>query len=543
MTAVATRAAGENAKQGVDRGVMAVFAGLLLGSLVASLNMTLVAPALPTIVAELGGLADYSWVPISAMLASTIVVPIAGKLSDVYGRKPLYMAGIIVFAIGSALSGLAPNFWFLVFARFIQGAGMGFIMPLSQAIIGDIVSPRERGKYQGVMGPSFGLASIVGPAAGGFITEHFTWRWLFFVNLPIAALTLIVIALYMHVPNERRKHAIDVWGSVTLSAGITCVLLATVWGGVQYPWLSGQIVGLYSAAAVLFAAFVWVEMHAPEPVLPLRLWKSGIFTFSNIASIGVAMSMFGAIFFLPVFVQGVIGNSVTNSGAILVPMLVAMIVSSVLGGQVISRTGRYKVPLLIGLVLMGAGFYLLSTFDVSTTNEQAIEAMVLIGLGLGLTMQTYTLIVQNSVERTDMAVATSATQLSRSMGAAIGLAILGTILTQGMASAIARYVPPDALHQLQKAGGGATATAVFDPAKLAHLPPAVAAGIRHGLADALHPVFLALLPIIAVSLLVTLFIRELPLRQTVHVAAGRPPRGARQKVTGASGEAEDGNLT
>jgi len=543
MTAVATRAAGENAKQGVDRGVMAVFAGLLLGSLVASLNMTLVAPALPTIVAELGGLADYSWVPISAMLASTIVVPIAGKLSDVYGRKPLYMAGIIVFAIGSALSGLAPNFWFLVFARFIQGAGMGFIMPLSQAIIGDIVSPRERGKYQGVMGASFGLASIVGPAAGGFITEHFTWRWLFFVNLPIAALTLIVIALYMHVPNERRKHAIDVWGSVTLSAGITCVLLATVWGGVQYPWLSGQIVGLYSAAAVLFAAFVWVEMHAPEPVLPLRLWKSGIFTFSNIASIGVAMSMFGAIFFLPVFVQGVIGNSVTNSGAILVPMLVAMIVSSVLGGQVISRTGRYKVPLLIGLVLMGAGFYLLSTFDVSTTNEQAIEAMVLIGLGLGLTMQTYTLIVQNSVERTDMAVATSATQLSRSMGAAIGLAILGTILTQGMASAIARYVPPDALHQLQKAGGGATATAVFDPAKLAHLPPAVAAGIRHGLADALHPVFLALLPIIAVSLLVTLFIRELPLRQTVHVAAGRPPRGARQKVTGASGEAEDGNLT
>jgi EmrB/QacA subfamily drug resistance transporter len=521
MTAVATRAAGENAKQGVDRGVMAVFAGLLLGSLVASLNMTLVAPALPTIVAELGGLADYSWVPISAMLASTIVVPVAGKLSDVYGRKPLYMTGIIVFAIGSALSGLAPNFWFLVLARFIQGAGMGFIMPLSQAIIGDIVSPRERGKYQGVMGASFGLASIVGPAAGGFITEHFTWRWLFFVNLPIAALTLIVIALYMHVPNERRKHAIDVWGSVTLSAGITCVLLATVWAGVQYPWLSAQIVGLYSAAAVLFAAFVWVEMHAPEPVLPLRLWNSGIFTFSNIASIGVAMSMFGAIFFLPVFVQGVIGNSVTNSGAILVPMLVAMIVSSVLGGQVISRTGRYKVPILAGLVLMGAGFYLLSTFDVSTTNEQAIEAMVLIGLGLGLTMQTYTLIVQNSVGRADMAVATSATQLSRSMGAAIGLAILGTILTQGMASAIARYVPPDALHQLQRAGGGATATAIFDPAKLAHLPPAIEAGIRHGLADALHPVFLALLPIIAVSFLVTLFIHELPLRQTVHVAAGR----------------------
>jgi len=523
MTAVATKAASTTAKQGVDRGVMAVFAGLMLGSLVASLNLTLVAPALPTIVAELGGLADYSWIPISAMLASTIVVPVAGKLSDIYGRKPLYTTGIVVFALGSVLSGLAPNFWFLVFARFVQGAGMGFIMPLSQAIIGDIISPRERGKYQGVMGASFGLASIVGPAAGGFITEHFTWRWLFFVNLPVAVITLAVIALYMHVPNERRRHSIDVWGSVTLSAGITCALLATVWGGVQYPWASWQIAGLYGAAAALLASFVWVELHAAEPVLPLRLWTSSIFTFSNIASIGVAMSMFGAIFFLPVFVQGVIGNSVTSSGAILVPMLVAMIVTSVGGGQFISRTGRYKGPLLVGLVLLFAGFYLLSTFSVSTTNQQAIEAMICIGLGLGLTMQTYTLVVQNSVDRQDMAVATSATQLSRSLGAAVGLAILGTILTQGMATSMAKYLPASALQQLQAAGGGATATAVFDPAQLARLPPLIAAGIRHGLADALHPVFLAGLPMIAIAFVVTLLIKEVPLRQTAHVAAGRRP--------------------
>src|SRR2546430_1187068 len=244
MTAVATKTATTG---GVDRGVMAVFAGLMLGSLIASLNMTLVAPALPTIVAELGGLADYSWIPISAMLASTIVVPVAGKLSDIYGRKPLYMTGIVVFAVGSALSGIAPNFWFLVFARFVQGAGMGFIMPLSQAIIGDIISPRERGKYQGMMGASFGLASIVGPAAGGFITEHFSWRWLVFVNPPGAILTLVVVALFMHVPNERRKHAIDVWGSVTLSTGIAATLLATVWGGTQVAWTSWPIVSLYAA--------------------------------------------------------------------------------------------------------------------------------------------------------------------------------------------------------------------------------------------------------------------------------------------------------
>ena len=241
---------------------------------------------------------------------------------------------------------------------------------------------------------------------------------------------------------------------MTRSLGIACALLATVWGGVQYPWNSGQIIGLYAASAILLTGFVWIEAHTPEPVLPLRLWKSSIFTFSNIASVGVAMSMFGAIFFLPVFVQGVVGNSVTSSGAILVPMLVSMIVTSILGGQLISRTGRYKILLLAGLLSMGAGYYMLSTFTVNTTNEVVIVAMILLGLGLGVSMQTYVLIVQNSVEREDMAVATSATQLSRSIGAAIGLAILGTILTQGMAVSIPRYLSADALKQLQAREGG-----------------------------------------------------------------------------------------
>ena len=324
---------------------MAVFAGLMLGSLIASLNMTLVAPALPTIVAELGGIADYSWIPISAMLASTIVVPIAGKLSDIYGRKPLYMTGIVVFAVGSALSGMAPNFWFLVFARFVQGAGMGFIMPLSQAIIGDIISPRERGKYQGMMGASFGLASIIGPAAGGFITQHFAG----------AGSSSSTCRSRADAARGRRSTCTcPTSGASTRStSGAASRCRSASRARCSRPSGAARSTrgtrGRSSASTrrprSCSIAFVWVETRAPEPVLPLRLWKSSIFTFSNIASIGVAMSMFGAIFFLPVFVQGVIGNSVTNSGAILVPMLVAMIVTSIGSGQLISRTGRYKIPL------------------------------------------------------------------------------------------------------------------------------------------------------------------------------------------------------
>jgi len=497
-----------------------IFAGLMLGMLIASLSQTIVAPALPRIVAELGGLEHYSWIAVSALLASAVTVPIAGKLSDLYGRKPFYVGGIVLFTAGSLIAGLAPSFEVLIVSRVVQGIGMGTLMPLSQAIIGDIISPRERGKYQGLMGAVFGLSSIVGPLVGGTITDNLSWRWLFFLNLPIAALALGFIVPFMHLPHVRRAHRIDVAGIVSLSVALTSGLLATVWGGTQYPWDSWQIIGLYGLAAVALVAFVAAERRAEEPVLPLGLWRNPIFTFSNLAGAAVAMGMFGAIYFIPVFLQGVTGASATNSGALLIPMSVSMIGMSIVNGQLISRTGRYKAPLLAGLVVMAIGFWLLTLMGPDTSDGEVIRNMVIIGLGLGTSMQTFTLIVQNAVGREVMGVATSATQLSRSIGSTVGIAVLGTVMAQSLRSEIAQRLPPGAGDALPTGGAGSGAGALLDPSALASLPPALVEPIREGLAAALHTVFLWGLPFPLLALAAALFIREIPLRRTAH--ADRP---------------------
>src|SRR5215203_1763811 len=428
-----------------------IFVGLMLGMLVAAVSQTIVSPAMPVIVSELGGIEHYSWIATSALLASAMTVPVIGKLSDIYGRRGFYIAGIVVFMLGSVLAGAAQDFWWLVAARAVQGFGMGTIMPLSQTIIGDIISARERGRYMGYIGAVFGVASIAGPLVGGWITDNFSWRWLFYVNLPFGVAALGFIVAYLHVPHMPRRHRLDYVGFAALPLALVAVLLATTWGGTTYPWDSWRIVSLYVVGALILIGFLINEYHTEEPVLPLRLWKNSVFTLSNISNLAIAMCMFGAIFFIPVYAQGVIGVNVTNSGAVLIPLTASMIVVSIVVGRLITRTGRYKGFMLAGLLIMGAGYYLLTRLVYGSTQTDLTLDMVVVGLGLGAVLQTYTLVVQNATSREDLGVATSTTQLSRSLGATLGTAIFGTIMTNGIKTEIPKHLPPQALEGPQAA--------------------------------------------------------------------------------------------
>jgi EmrB/QacA subfamily drug resistance transporter len=491
-----------------------IFVGLMLGMLVAAISQTIVSPAMPVIVSELGGIEHYSWIATSALLVSAVTVPVIGKLSDVYGRRGFYIAGLVVFMVGSVLAGAAQGFWWLVAARAVQGFGMGTIMPLSQTIIGDIISARERGKYMGYIGAVFGVASIAGPLAGGWITDNFSWRWLFYVNLPFGVAALAFILAYLHIPHVPRRHKLDYVGFVALPIALVAVLLATTWGGTTYPWDSWQIVSLYAVGALVLIGFLINEYYTEESVLPLRLWKNSVFTLSNVSNMAIAMTMFGAIFFIPVYAQGVIGVNVTNSGAVLIPLTASMILVSIVIGRLITRTGRYKGFMLAGLLVMMVGYFLLTRLGYGSTQTDLTLDMIVVGLGLGAVLQTYTLVVQNATSREDLGVATSTTQLSRSLGATLGTAIFGTIMTNGMKTEIPKHLPPRALQGPQAAelSDGSGVGAVLDPNTLGQLPDAVATGIREGLAAAMHPVFVAGLPIIAIALVATLFIKELPLR-------------------------------
>ncbi|MFW6599389.1 MDR family MFS transporter [Propionibacteriaceae bacterium Y2011] len=493
-----------------------VFVGLMLGMLVASISQTIVSPALPRIVAELGGMEHYSWLATAAMLVSAVTVPIVGKLSDLYGRRSFYLAGLLVFMLGSVICGLAPSFWVLIAGRAVQGLGMGTLMPLSQTIIGDIIPPRQRGKYQGLMGAVFGVNSVAGPLIGGFITDNLGWRFLFFVTLPLGVVAFFAIARFLHLSHERRDAKVDVPGIVTLTVALVLLLLATSWGGTTYPWGSPLIISMYVGGVALIGLFIWIELRAEEPVIPLRLFANPIFTLANVASFAVAIAMFGAIFYIPVYAQGVLAVSATNSGLITMPLMLGLVVMGIVAGLLVTKTGRYKEIVLGGVVIMGVGYWLLTRVHHGDTQLELTFAMMVIGIGLGSCMQNFTLIVQNTSSRRDLGVATASSQFFRNVGSTVGVAVFGTIMTSQLPGAIARHLPPEAAGNPGAISGGVGA--VLDPSQLAKLPPPIAEAIRMGLDDALHAVFWTALPVIACAFIAVLFIKPIPLRDTVHTA-------------------------
>ncbi len=495
------------------RQILIVFSGLMMGMLLAALDQTIVATALPTIVGELSGLEHLAWVITAYMLASTSSVPIYGKLSDLYGRKFLFQLSIAVFIAGSLLSGLAQSMTALIVFRGVQGLGAGGIMALSQAIIGDIIAPRERGRYQGYMGSVFAFSSVAGPLLGGFFTDHISWRWVFFINLPLGALALAICTFVLQLPRRRVPHSIDYIGSVLMIGGVSCLLLVTTWGGKQYDWTSPTILALAVAGVVLLVLFALQEFRASEPLLPPRLFRDSVFTVSSGVGLVVGLAMFGAISFLPVYLQVVKGASATASGLRMIPMMFGIVTSSIVSGRMISHTGRYRIYPIMGTALVVLGLFLLSRLTVDTGGVEIGAYMLVLGLGLGMVMQVIVLTVQNSVDFRDLGTATAGVNFFRSMGGAFGVAIFGSILSDRLDFYFPRFIPTEALQGLS--AGALTSS----PAHLRALAPEVLEGVRQAFAHSLHVVFLASIPVAVLAFGLSWLLQEKPLRERAHIGA------------------------
>ena len=492
------------------RQILVVLTGLMLGLFLAALDQTIVATALPTIVGEFGGLDHLSWVVTAYLLASTVTSPLYGKISDLYGRKVVFQTAIGLFLAGSILCGLSQNMAQLIAFRAIQGLGAGGLIVMALTIIGDVVSPRERGRYQGYFGAVFALASIAGPLLGGWFVDNLTWRWVFYINLPLGLVALFVTGAVLNLPFHRREHRIDFLGAGLLVGGVGALLLVTVWGGREYAWDSPVILGLALVGVALVALFLWWEARTPEPILPLRLFRDRTFALTSAAGFVVGLAMFGGIIFLPLFMQIVVRASATNSGLLLLPMMAGIITTSVGSGRLISRTGRYKIYPVIGTLLATLALFLLSTMGVGTTLPVASVYMLILGAGLGLVMQVLVLAVQNSVQPRDLGVATSASTFFRSLGGSFGTSLFGAIFTSQVASNIARNLPGADL-----AGTDLTSS----PGVIAQLPEAVRIGVIQAFADSTSTVFLAAVPFALAAFLVVLLLPELPLREQSHVGS------------------------
>jgi EmrB/QacA subfamily drug resistance transporter len=493
------------------RALWTVFGALMLGMFLAALDQTIVSTALPTIVGDLGGLKHLSWVVTSYLLAATVSTPLYGKLGDMYGRKPVFLAAILIFLTGSILAGLSQTMIQLIAFRGLQGIGAGGLMVGAQAIIADIVPPRERGKYMGLIGGVFAVSSVAGPLLGGFLVDSLSWRWVFYVNVPIGALAVAVVTMRLHLPSRHTPHRVDYLGTVLLSGGVGALILLTTWGGNQYAWGSATIIGLAIAGVVLLALFIRQEGRAKEPIIPLTLFRSSVFDVANAMGFTIGMAMFGAIIFIPLYLQLVYGATPTGSGLRMLPLMAGLLVAAIASGRVISRIGRYKMFPIAGTGILVCGMYLLSRLTISTTVLVSSLYMLVVGVGIGLVMQVLVLVVQNDARPREIGVATSTATFFRSVGGSFGVAIFGTIFATRLADQI-KQLPPASAKRL---AGGVHLT----PAQAKHLPPSVHADFLHAFSHALHGVFLWGMVMAIVPFALSWLLREVPLRTTLESAA------------------------